>query len=64
MIVDLITPISSQWRVCKHHDCDGSWTIQSVYNSRYLDVDIPNVYNDGVRVVAIDTTAKEVGHSL
>jgi len=56
MIVDLlIIPISSQWRVRKHHDCDGSWTIQSVYNSRYLDVDIPNVYSDGVRVVAIDT---------
>jgi hypothetical protein len=44
--------ISSQWRFVDHGD---GWTIQNVYNNKYLDVDVPNTFNNGERVVAIDT---------
>jgi len=36
------------------HGNEG-WTIQNVAHGKYLDVDIPNTFKDGVRVVAIDT---------
>ena len=48
-----MTPISLQWRFVNHGD---GWTIQNLYNEKYLDVDIPNVADDGVRVVALTTT--------
>jgi len=38
----------------KFQEQDGEWTIQNRYNGKYLDVDIPNVDNDGVRVIAVD----------
>jgi len=33
---------------------DDGWTIQNVYNKKCLDVDAPNIVNNGKRVVALD----------
>ena len=54
MIVDP-TLTSSQWKISKQIDKDEPWTIQSVYNNGYLDVEIPGYHNDGMRLVTIDT---------
>ncbi|KAF9646501.1 carbohydrate-binding module family 13 protein [Thelephora ganbajun] len=43
---------NQKWRFVQQ---DGGWTIQNLYNGKYLDVDIPNTFTDGVRVIAIDT---------
>jgi len=51
MIVDLISNFS-QWKVIQH---DDGWTLQNVYNKKYLDIDIP-AYENGVRVVAVETS--------
>lgn len=51
MVIELIS-IFSQWRLTEN---SGSWTLQNVYNGKYLDVDIPDTYKDGERVVAVDT---------
>lgn len=51
MIVDLIST-SSQWTFVDHY---RGWTIQNVASGKYLDVDIPNIFREGERVVAITT---------
>jgi len=51
MIVDP-TLTSLQWKVSKQGNL---WTIQSVYNNGYLDVEILGYHSDGMRLVVIDT---------
>ena len=51
-IVDLIA-ILPQWRFIYHSDDDG-WTIQNVYDGKYLDIPPVNPV-DGTNVIAIDT---------
>jgi len=51
--VALLISILSQWTFVGN-DTDG-YTIQNVYNKKYLDVDVANTFNNGERVVALDT---------
>ena len=46
--LDLIS--ISQWKVVQHGD---GWTIQNVYNGKYLD--LLETARDGVSVIAVDT---------
>jgi hypothetical protein len=45
---------SLQWRFVNNGD---GWTIQNLFNQKFLDVDVPNSFNNGERIVAIETNS-------
>ena len=48
-----LTSILPQWRFIYHSD-DNGWTIQNVYNGKYIDIPPVNP-GDGTSVIAVDT---------
>ncbi|KAF9779262.1 carbohydrate-binding module family 13 protein [Thelephora terrestris] len=43
---------NQKWRFDQHQD---GWTIQNLYDGKFLDVNVPNVEGDGVSIVAVST---------